>query len=155
MPSRRGLKPLMIDANLALYALNPTVPVQRQVLDRFAAWHREGRAWYAPHLWRLEVASGLRKMVRAGMLSETEAQTLLDLVFSWEITVIPVDEHLLRQAFAWSGRLRDWVIYDSVYLALAEHLGAEFWTADRRLYRRAREAGAEFVHLFPLGEERG
>jgi len=49
----------------------------------------------------------------------------------------------------WSERIGHRVIYDSVYLALADGMNAELWTADRRLYQRARRAGADFVRLFP------
>jgi len=36
--------------------------------------------------------------------------------------------------------------YDAYYLALAEQLGAEFWTADRRL-SRAVQSHLDWVHL--------
>jgi len=55
----------------------------------------------------------------------------------------------LERALRWSERIGHRVIYDSVYLALADGMNAELWTADRRLYQRARRAGADFVRLFP------
>jgi len=36
--------------------------------------------------------------------------------------------------------------YDAHYLALAERVGAEFWTTDRRLANKVREA-LPWVHL--------
>lgn len=51
-------------------------------------------------------------------------------------------------ALVWSRRLRRGNAYDSAYLALAEALGAELWTADRRL---TNAAGQPWIHY--LGPE--
>ena len=40
-------------------------------------------------------------------------------------------------------------VYDSIYLALAEALGGELWTADRNFFRAA---SAEFSNARWLGE---
>ena len=152
MPLRHGPTPVAIDANLALYALNPSAPEQERVLRLFDRWRGEGRPFTAPSLWRLEVASGLRKLSAAGLLTAAETQTLLDLFLSRDVQVSADDAELLREAYLWAERIGDRVVYDSTYLALAERLGAEFWTADRRLVHRARQAGADFVRL--LGKER-
>ena len=37
-----------------------------------------------------------------------------------------------------ADRLNQGAVYDSIYLALAERLDCELWTADRRFYRAAR-----------------
>ncbi len=153
MPLRRGPTPIVLDANLALYALNPSAPEQECVLGLFDRWRDEGRVLIAPSLWRLEVTSGLRKLAAAGILTSAEAQTLLDLFLSWDVEVDTDDPELLREAYLWAERIGDRVIYDSLYLALAERLGAEFWTADKRLVNSARQVGADFVRF--LGELRG
>jgi predicted nucleic acid-binding protein len=41
------------------------------------------------------------------------------------------------QAFDWTLRLRRVAAYDSFYLALAQRLGCELWTFDRRLANAA------------------
>ena len=147
MPLSRLPSPIVLDANLALYALNASAPQQEAVLALFARWREEGRGLIAPALWRLEVASGLRKNASLGFLSDPEAEALLDLFLGWEVRVYPNDAALVWQAFEWAKRIGERVIYDSVYLALAEKTGGEFWTADARFARRARKAGAEFVKL--------
>ena len=147
MPLSRLPMPVVLDANLALYALNPSAPQQEAVLALFARWREEGRALTAPSLWRLEVTSGLRKNASLGFLSVAEAEALLDLFLAWEVRVYPSDAELVWRAFEWAGRTEQRAIYDSVYLALAERLGGEFWTADARFARRAWEAGAAFVKL--------
>ncbi len=60
------------------------------------------------------------------------------------------DTNLLQHALIWAKQLDQIVAYDAQYLALAEHTGANFYTADRKLYHRCQEIGASFVHL--LGE---
>jgi len=50
----------------------------------------------------------------------------------------------LRLAFVWTRRLKRAVAYDSFYLALAESLGCDLWTADQRLHHAV---DAPWVHL--------
>jgi hypothetical protein len=52
-----------------------------------------------------------------------------------------------------SNRLGQSKAYDAFYLALAERLKAEFWTADQRLANGARQLGANWAHW--IGEEIG
>ena len=47
---------------------------------------------------------------------------------------IPASVDLDRLAMDWAERLNQTVAYDTQYLALAEQLGAEFWSADRRWF---------------------
>jgi predicted nucleic acid-binding protein len=42
---------------------------------------------------------------------------------------------LARSAYEWTLRLNRGAAYDSFYLALAERLRCELWTADQRLVR--------------------
>lgn len=56
---------------------------------------------------------------------------------------------LYRRAFQMASSTRQSAIYDSLYLALAEALGGELWTADVRFYR---VASAEFSNVRWLRE---
>lgn len=51
---------------------------------------------------------------------------------------------LYRRAFQMASATRQSAIYDSLYLALAESLGGELWTADRNFHRAA---SAEFGNV--------
>jgi predicted nucleic acid-binding protein len=53
----------------------------------------------------------------------------------------------LRQAaLSWATRLHQKAACDGFYLAAAEQLGAELWTADQALANNARQLGASWVH---------
>ena len=52
----------------------------------------------------------------------------------------------MRSAFDWATRLRQKSAYDGFYLAAAEQLGIELWTADQALVNNARQVGANWVH---------
>ncbi|HEY57648.1 MAG TPA: type II toxin-antitoxin system VapC family toxin [Anaerolineae bacterium] len=140
--------PLVIDANVCLYTLAP-LPEHEQAKNLMASLLRYERPWYAPGLWRVEVLSGLRKIVAAHLMTRTEMGEAVSRFWEWPVQVLPEDRELLERALRWSERIGHRVIYDSVYLALADGMNAELWTADRRLYQRARRAGADFVRLFP------
>ncbi len=140
--------PLVIDANICLYTLAP-LPEHDQAKHLMAALLRYERPWYAPALWRVEVLSGLRKLVAAEMMSEEEMWASVAHFWEWPVQVVLEERELLERALRWAGRIGHRVIYDSVYLALADATNAELWTADRRFCQRARHAGADFVRLFP------
>lgn len=61
------------------------------------------------------------------------------------------DASLHRRALQMAERFSLPATYDAHYLALAERMGAAFWTADRRLYR-ATQAELAWVNLWPEEE---
>jgi predicted nucleic acid-binding protein len=99
-----------------------------------------------PMLWEYETASTLRKAVLMGRLTTSEAEDVLGRLLRLPHHRVAPDAMLHNAALRWAERIGQPVAYDAQYLALAERLGAAFWTADRRLAARAREAGAEWVH---------
>jgi predicted nucleic acid-binding protein len=60
--------------------------------------------------------------------------------------MIPLTADLTRAAYRWSERLGQRRAYDGFYLAAADTLGGELWTADERLANSARRAGVGWVH---------
>ena len=94
---------------------------------------KSGRA-HAPHLLDAEVISTLRRFRRARILSDERAQEAV-----FDLTELAITRHshlpLLDRAWALRDRL---TAYDAMYVALADVLGAELVTLDRRLARAAR-----------------
>ena len=123
---------LVIDATCAVLLVVPG-PDQARYEDLFGGWQRAGHDLYAPGLWIYEVTSALCKAVRFGGLKDAEASRCLTQALNLGVRLVAADEAQVRAAFAWTVRLHRAAAYDSFYLALAESLGCELWTADRRL----------------------
>jgi predicted nucleic acid-binding protein len=89
----------------------------------------------APPLLPLEITNVLRQRMRAqGGPSLVEATELLDTFLAFAIDYQnPPGLHHRALALADAYGLP--AAYDANYLALAEHLGCDFWTDDRRLLR--------------------
>ncbi len=82
------------------------------------------------------------------MLPE-EAHAALQAALAFDIHLYG-DDRLHSRAFALAQRFSLPAAYDAHYLALAERLEAEFWTADERLVRKV-EAQLPWVHLLENG----
>ncbi|MCC7022681.1 MAG: type II toxin-antitoxin system VapC family toxin [Thermomicrobiales bacterium] len=109
----------------------------------------------APPLLPIEMTNVFRKRTRLqNGLSIGEAGALLDLVLSLPIT-IQNPPGLHRRALVLANALGLPATYDAHYLALAEFMACEFWTADLRLARQTRDR-LPFVrwlgdHAMPTG----
>lgn len=138
---------LVIDASLAVWAVLPSM--QDEGVDTLAAlvkWRAEGRQLVAPMLWLAEATSTIRHATFLKRLSELKGQEAVSKIFALEIETIPADESLCQAALNWATRLQQVRAYDAFYLALAERLQTEFWTADKRLANAAQQLGVNWVH---------
>jgi predicted nucleic acid-binding protein len=90
----------------------------------------------APRIWQYEVANALNKAVSTQRLTEVEGQNAFDALQLIEIEVIEFPSP--AEAYGLARRYRR-SVYDSLYLAVAEHFGVEFWTGDRKLYNAVRD----------------
>ncbi len=90
--------------------------------------------------------SGLRKMIVSNNLSDEGANLGLAKLQAIRIVQMPPSLQLQKATLHWARRLGLRVAYDAAYLALADDLRAEFWTADARLARNAQGLGASWVH---------
>ena len=135
--------PVVIDANIACYCVLNTS--QSEAAARRMENLARGEAqFYAPGLWWQEVTSVIHRYHFDGLISDTAAYAALEILsVKWEIQRVDVP---LRSAFDWATRLHQKAAYDGFYLAAAEALGAEFWSADQRLVASVRQAGAGWAH---------
>ncbi len=110
----------------------------------------DGRQLVAPRLWRYEVTSAINKYRADALLDLSSAATALSKVLGM-VEVIGEDAALCQSALIWAERLGQRAAYDGFYLALAERLGVEFYTADERLASRAQQVGAVWVRGLGAG----
>ena len=122
----------VVDANLSV-ALVLHTPYSGQAQALWKRWETTGANVFAPDLWAYEVASALRKAMVITGLSLPEAQARLETLAQIGVQLVPPTATLDHSALQWAARLGQTVAYDAYYLALAEALGCEFWTADHKL----------------------
>lgn len=122
---------MAVDASIALKLVlqEPDSHVARAA---WQAWTNHGEIIVAPGLFRAETLSAVRRKVHMGLLSDADgeqARTALEnLVIQYRE---PHDLYLV--AWQLAKRFNRPTLYDSCYLALADIVGCEFWTADQRL----------------------
>ena len=125
----------MLDASVALkWHLrdeNHTAEAD-SLYDSFVTGHIE---LTAPHYIRYEVANGLEMARVQGRLGSGEVVTELSSFLDLGLGLDQDTDELLYGALELSQRYTI-TPYDGLYLALAEHAGLSFVTADGRLYRR-------------------
>lgn len=136
----------VIDANLAIYAVLPGAKHEKalELLERLVG---DGVVLYVPRLWLSEVTTGIRKSAALEGISPESAILALKTALDLPVEVVSEDVALCIQAYGWAERLGHLAVYDSLYLALAERLNADFYTADRKLFSRCMEIGVGFVKI--------
>jgi predicted nucleic acid-binding protein len=134
---------VIIDASVAIKAILPN-PLQghcRALVQTFAEVQP-----VAPALWAYETVSAISKAVHFEQLTEDEGRQTLEKVAMLGIQLFVPDIEQNRIAFDWTLRLKRASAYDSFYLALAQALECDFWTADKRLYNALGDAQLEWLH---------
>jgi predicted nucleic acid-binding protein len=126
---------VVVDASLAVKWLVREVHTEKaHALAR--SWARQEVYPMAPFLMPVEVANALYRRVIRKEISLQEATSLLDGLLSTGIELRePARVHV--KAMELAEELKQDAVYDAHYLALAEALSCELWTADERFYRAA------------------
>ena len=133
----------IIDASLVVKAIlpNPEDAVCRAVLGRL-----QGVQLVAPALWVYEITSTFAKAVRFSQLTGEEGRAALNQAFALGVQIIFPDETQSLLAYQWTLKLNRAAAYDSFYLAIAEALDADFWTADQWLFRSLEAERLKWLH---------
>jgi predicted nucleic acid-binding protein len=135
---------VIVDANLVA-ALALPLPYSEQASNKMATWKRTGVELHAPLLLEYELASIVRKAVVVEWMTTGAAVEALHGFSALNIHLWSPTAALDESALRWAERLGQSKAYDAHYLALAEELQAELWTADRRMARGAQQAGSGWV----------
>jgi predicted nucleic acid-binding protein len=109
-----------------------------RALALWSSWVDNGVEIVAPTLFPYEVTATLRKKVHRQLLTLAEGREAFAAALAVEVTPMsPPGLH--ERAWELATRFNRPTAYDSHYLALAEVLGCEFWTADQRLFNAVLE----------------
>lgn len=126
---------VVMDASLAFKWL-----VEEEDTDKAEAiledWDRRGVALAAPYLMPFEVVNALHGRVRRGDFTVEQAAFIFESRLSSEIELYYTPT-IHTRALQLAAELGQGAVYDCHYLALAESLDCEMWTADERFYRSA------------------
>jgi predicted nucleic acid-binding protein len=134
---------LVVDASFSVRLILPG-PQRGAFRSRMEQWRQDDYELCAPGLWLYEMTTALCKGAFFGLVTAEEAERSLPLVYELGVQLIAPDAEQTRRAFTWTRRLNRAAAYDSFYLALAEAMGCELWTADRHLVNAV---GLSWVHL--------
>lgn len=122
---------ICVDASLVVRLV--VDPNDKLVWPQWEQWDSDGLTFAAPSLIYFEVTNAIYQYQRHGLLSANSVQEALEAALA-----LPIGLHresdLHRKALSLSQRYSLPATYDAHYLALAELLGADFWTLDRRLF---------------------
>lgn len=133
-----------VDANFIVYLVSSDPPETR-FRELWSQWQETEYQIVAPTLIYYEVSNALHRLTVAQQLLPERASQFLEDALNLNI-VLYGDAQLHQRALTLARQLSLPATYDAHYLALAERLEAEFWTADRRLVNLV-QAALPWVHL--------
>lgn len=128
-----------IDASLAI-KLVVAEPDSDKADALFAYFADQGARLISPVFFAVETDSILRQkvVVRKELTSEQAEASFAKLVaLPIQLIAVPAQR---QRAWELSSKFKLATVYDATYLALAELMGCDFWTADRRLFGGVRDS---------------
>ncbi len=134
----------MVDASVAVQWVVPeaSTPLSDTMLDGFEL--------VAPELLFVEVANVFRKKLAGGLIDVGQGRDGLAFIAD-HVEVRPMTRDMVIRSFDLAHQLSH-PVYDCVYLALTETIGARFATHDLELRRRVTRSGHEdWLFEFPGG----
>lgn len=136
---------VVVDANLVAALVIP-LPYSEHALRWISRWIKDKEDIFAPILLEYELITILRKAVQVELLTGNGAIEAINKILAIGIQYTAPTEALHIQALNVAERLGHSKAYDAQYLALADQLRSDFWTADKRLVNAANQAGLNRVN---------
>jgi predicted nucleic acid-binding protein len=125
---------ICIDVSLALKLVLPE-PESERVQAFWRKWIEGGTELVAPSLFIFEGVSAIRlNLTRKQITSEAAELAFREFMAQVQPVRLLLSPELHERAWALAKRFKQSQVYDAYYLALAESLGIELWTADEDLY---------------------
>lgn len=128
---------VVVDASLAIkWVLKE--PYTEQALALAEEWAAAGTRPAAPCLLLVEATNVLHRRAMLGHISSSQARELLAGLLDMGIEIRESPQMHFR-AMKLAQELQRPAVYDTHYLALADILGCELWTADERFFNSVKE----------------
>lgn len=116
--------------------------------EMLAFWENDRTRVTGPHLLPVEVSNALYKRSELGDISLATA-VQLEAEFLESAIELVQSASLHLRAISLAAQLQQNAVYDAHYLALAESLDCDLWTADQRFYQAA---ASDFPKVRWIGE---
>lgn len=130
-----------VDASLAVRWIIPE-DYSEQALDLLAFWGQTQTELFAPTHLLYEVNSTLRFLVSQKVISDEIGDGAFSRLRKLRIRLTSRSA-IFPLAWKLARELNQPTTYDTVYLALAQMLDCELWTADRKFYHAVRTQARE------------
>lgn len=123
---------VVVDANILIAYGLADEPLHTQATQILSTWQTVGERLTAPRLFRSEITAVIRKAVYQQRINPEQGRLMLS-----QLLIYPLEFHeddmMLKEAYELAVRFNRPRAYDTQYMALAERLDCELWTADERL----------------------
>lgn len=137
-----------------MVVLDASLAVKPFVLEAYTArarvlalsWRAAGTQLVAPDFMPSEMATAFRKKISEQIITLDGAKQLMARFYGLRISFRP-SWLLHERAIELAEELNQRLAYDCHYLALAESLGCDFWTADEPFYGRPEGLTLAFAGL--------
>lgn len=136
---------IVLDAGVVVPLMMPH-PLAMAAERWLRYWKREYYRLVSPCFMPVEAVSALRQVVYAGRFDPRQALEAVEIVMRLGIELVIPSGDGLQSALRWAERLGQSKAYDAQYVALAEHLSAELWSADERLVNALKSQGISWAH---------
>ena len=128
---------LVVDASFAVkWVLEEEYTAQ--AISALSEWHSQHTDVFAPVWFMFEITNVLYQRIRRGELTLDNALRLISESQQAGVQLIDYDESLHTRALELAVKFGINAAYDAHYLALAERMNCELWTADERLWNSVR-----------------
>ncbi len=123
----------VVDAGVLLATVLVNESLSHQADALLQDWIEQSVMPAAPALLQYEIVAVIRKHVHRGTLSPEQGQRACELLLAYPVRLLASDV-LIRRGYELATHFGFPTAYDSQYIAVAEHLQCDLWTADRRLF---------------------
>ena len=137
----------VVDANIFIAFALADEPLFSQANLLLSHWQATKEPLVASRLFRSEITAVVRKVVYQQRITPAQGRVMLVNLLAYPVEFHD-DDDLLKEAYDLAVRFNRPRAYDTQYMALADRLDCEFWTADERLVNSTQ---GEFNRLHWLG----